>query len=233
MADEQTTDKTQAVEPSQPQAGEPQTAAAAQAADKPALDADALRKELEDARKEAAKYRTERKSANDTLAQLQKELEAIRQAQMTDEQKKQAEFEKAQQEAAQLRQELDTERKARQELALKTIVQAAAGKLGVVDPDAAFVLLRTMTPLEPGPDGWDTKAVTEAVQKLVKDKPYLLGASTASPANPARQAANDTGESDEQRRARLYGAGANIFNPSFGKSKGGGVIWPDGKEPRS
>jgi predicted RNase H-like nuclease (RuvC/YqgF family) len=129
----------------------PSTPQAGQTAPEPAppvgrtLDADALAKELEETRKEAAKYRTERKSLADEMKALQAKLTAIETASLTEQEKKDKEYQRAQEQAAALAAQLAEQTKRNQELQARSIVQAAAARLGIVDPDAAFVLLRDTT----------------------------------------------------------------------------------------
>jgi Skp family chaperone for outer membrane proteins len=86
--------------PSTPQVGQTAPDTAPQVGK--ALDADALAKELEETRKEAAKYRTERKSLADEMKALQAKLTAIETASLTEQEKKDKEYQRAQEQAAAL-----------------------------------------------------------------------------------------------------------------------------------
>lgn len=203
-----------------------QATPAAATTDKPALSAEALQRELDDTRKESAKYRTERKALADELGKLKAELEQFKAAQMTEEQKKQAEFEKAQQRAAELEAQMAEVSKRNQELQLRSLVQATATRLGVVDPDAAYLLLAGTTKLELSNEPKDdAKAIETALRDLVKARPYLLGASTTNAANPARQDAKpDAAAREAELRARIYGTPSSMFDIDAARARGGGVV---------
>ena len=212
--------------PQPPQSG--QTAPDSQPQVGKALDADALAKELEDARKEAARYRTERKTLAQQLEQFKAELDKLQSANLSEQEKKDKEYQRAQQQAAELAAQLAETKKRNQELQARSIVQATAARLGVVDPDAAYVLLRDSVTLEPDEAGnLDAKKITDALRDLLKAKPYLLGTPQTSAANPAKSDPSVQRESDEARRARLMGGGDNIFDAERARKRGGGVVWGD------
>lgn len=208
-----------------PQAGQTPAETTPQAGNA-ALSADALAKELEDARREAAKHRTEKNSVKSELDKLKAELDKLQAAQLTEEERKTKEYQKAQERAAALEAQLAETLKRNQELQLKTAVQAAAVKLGVIDPDAAYLLL-DKTALAPTDNGeTDPAKVETAVKALLTAKPYLRGGGPqTSAANPAKST-QERSEGDNDRRQRLYGGGVNVFDASQAKQRGGGVIWP-------
>ena len=211
--------------PSQPQAGQPTPDTTPQAGK--GLDADALAKELEEARRDAAKYRTERKTLAQQLEQFKAELDKLQSANLSEQEKKDKEYQRAQQQAAELAAQLAETKKRNQELQARSIVQATAARLGVVDPDAAYVLLRDSVTVEPDETGqFDPKKIETAVRELVKAKPYLLAALQTSAANPAKTETVQR-ETDDQRRARLMGGGFNIFDADHARKRGGGVVWGD------
>jgi predicted RNase H-like nuclease (RuvC/YqgF family) len=203
-----------------------QATPAAATTDKPALSAEALQRELEDARKEAAKYRTERKSLADELNKLKTEVDAFKAASMTEEQKKQAEYEKAQQRAAELEAQIAEVSRRNQELQLRSLVQATATRLGIVDPDAAYLLLTGTTKIElTNEPKDDAKAIETALRELVKTRAYLLGTSSTSAANPSRQDAKpDAAAREAALKARIYGAPSSMFDTSAATARGGGVV---------
>jgi hypothetical protein len=59
-------------------------------------------------------------------------------------------------------------------------------------------------------------------QSIAKTLPTLKQAPHVNATNPSNPDAN---ESDAQKRARLFGTPANIFDPENIKAKGGGVVW--------
>ena len=212
--------------PPTPQVGQPTPDTTPQAGK--GLDADALAKELEEARRDAAKYRTERKTLAQQLEQFKTELDKLQSANLSEQEKKDKEYQRAQQQAADLGAQLAETKKRNQELQARSIVQATAARLGVVDPDAAYVLLRESVALEPDEAGnLDAKRVTEALRDLLKAKPYLLGTPTTSAANPAKTDPSVQQETVEARRARLMGGGDNIFDAERARKRGGGVVWGD------
>ena len=210
--------------PSQPQAGQPTPDTTPQAGK--GLDADALAKELEEARRDAAKYRTERKTLAQQLEQFKAELDKLQSANLSEQEKKDKEYQRAQQKAAELEAKLAETAKRNQELQARSIVQAAAARLGIVDPDAAFVLLRDTVGIEPDEHGaLNTKKMEADLRELLKAKPYLMGVPQTSAANPAKSDPTVQRESDEQRRARLNGGGYNVFDADNARKRGGGVVW--------
>ena len=212
--------------PPQPQAGHPAPDPTPQAGAR--LDADALQRELKEARDEAAKYRTARKQQADELKALQEKLAALEAASLTEQEKKDKEYQRAQQKAAELEAKLAETAKRNQELQARTLVQAAAVPLGIVDPETVYLLLREQGKLEPDEAGaLDAKRVTEALRDLLKAKPYLLGTPTTSAANPAKTDPSVQQETVEARRARLIGGGDNIFDAERARKRGGGVVWGD------
>lgn len=227
MSDEVKADATQVdATPQPPQAGQPAPDTTPQAGGR--LDADKLTKELEDARKEAAKYRTERKTLAEQLEQFKAELDKLQTAQLSEQEKKDKEYQRAQAKAADLEAKLAETAKRNQELQARTLVQAAAVPLGIVDPETVYLLLREQGKLEPDEAGaLDAKRVTEALRDLLKAKPYLLGTPTTSAANPAKTDPSVQQETVEARRARLMGGGDNIFDAERARKRGGGVVWGD------
>lgn len=214
--------------PSPPQAGQtPPTETPPPVGAKPSLSAEDLAKELEDTRREAAKYRTERKTLADQLSQFKAELEKLQTANLTEQERKDKEYQRAQQQTAELAAKLAETEKRNRELHARSLVQAAATRLGVVDPDAAYVLLRDSGTVEPDETGqFDPKKIETAVRELVKAKSYLLAAPQTSAANPAKTETVQR-ETDEQKRARLMGGGFNIFDADHARKRGGGVVWGD------
>lgn len=102
------------------------------------------------------------------------------------------------------------------------LVIRLAGSLGAHDPADANILaaVADVDPSDPGA----AKAVQQALDGLKKAKPYLFkAAGQVAPVNPAG-GGSPTGETDAQRRARLWGGGGNIFDPSTGRNLGGGVV---------
>jgi hypothetical protein len=207
----------------QPQVGQTTPTPAVQATVTPTVD-DSEVKRLRD---EAAKHRTEKNAVKSELEKLRAELDKLQAASMSEQERKEKEHSKAVEKAAQLEAQLAEATKRNQELLLRTAVQAAAVKLGIVDPDAAYLLLDKTT-LEPSDDGKiDTAKIEAALTELLKAKTYLRGVAHITATNPAKSAGLDpNAETSEQRRARIYGGGLDIFDAKQAKARGGGVIMP-------
>ena len=153
-------------------------------------------------------------------------MTAIETASLSEQEKKDKEYQRAQEQAADLAAQLAEQTKRNQELQARSIVQAAAARLGIVDPDAAFVLLRDTTGIEPDEHGaLDTKKIEAALRELLKAKPYLMGVPQTSAANPAKSDPTVQRETPEHQRARLMGGGYNIFDAENARKRGGGVVW--------
>lgn len=193
----------------QPQAGDATsttstTDASAQAADTP--DADALRRELAEARKEAAKYRTERNAAA-------KRAEELEQAQMSEAEKIAKRADDAEKRVA----ELEAREAERQ---VRDAVYQAAEKLNVVSPSDVYALVR-----DDITQAGDAADIPSIVKAAVDSRTYLLRqpASTGASGAAGRDAAEDD-MSPSASRARLgYGRATEIWDARLATQRGGGV----------
>jgi hypothetical protein len=201
----------QAPEDHQPEMGTDDLAqeATPKAQDAGADDQQALAQALKEARAEAAKYRTRLRDAE--AAQ-----QAAQDAELT-------ESERQAKRLAELEQTLAEREQQTRSLALESAVAVRSNALGIVDAEVAVALLDPSgldfdDAGRPDPEGLD-----QALKRLIKAKPYLKQpVAPASPANPARS--EPVGETDAQRRARLFGGGGGMFDPGTAARLGGGVI---------
>lgn len=184
-------------------------------------DADHWRTEAKEARSDAAKYRRQLRDLQAQVAQMQE----------------QSEQGKTEGDDARVREAVARERAERDKLAerlkgvaLRASVAAAAADLNIVDPDAALALL-DRSAVEWAGDEPDDKSVRAALTELLDAKPYLKRQPPAgiAPAGSGREGgatgSQPAGETDDQRRARLYGGGAAaIWDPRRAAEQGGGVV---------
>lgn len=168
-------------------------------------------KALKEARAEAAKYR--------------KRLRELEAKQLQREEAELSESERQAKRLAELEQAVVERDEQTRRLALESAVAMRSNALGIVDAEVAVRLL------DPGLLDFDTdgrpdsESLDQALRSLLKSKPYLkTQPPAASPANPART--EPLGETDEQRRSRLFGGGGGMFDPSTAQRMGGGVINP-------
>ena len=106
----------------------------------------------------------------------------------------------------------------RTDLLLRTTVVAEATRQGFYDPDDAYGLLDLSRLVVK--DG-KVDGIKEVLQELAKAKPYLLQEKPRlGPTYPGRST-RAVGETDAERRTRLYGAGSSPIG-----SAGGGVFRP-------
>jgi membrane protein involved in colicin uptake len=191
---------------------------------------DATAKELEEARKEAAKYRTERKELAAKLA----EYEALKKA---EDEAKLSEQEKAQKRSEELAKKLSeyeakmvaVEARSRA-LALENAVIAAAPKAGIAHPGAAVKLLDPTT-LELNDDG-TPKNLDDVLKGLLKEYPFLGAGPVITATNPSRsesQAGATEAAREAYIRAKVFGQPDSMFNVKRARAEGGGVVIRDEK----
>jgi len=120
-----------------------------------------LSKEVSDARKEAARYRTElRKLAGETTPGDDG---------LTD-------FQRLQKQVENLQQDLTSERQARSKEKVSTSLISALAEAGAVNPTLAIRLIDTQTDLELGADGLPTpESIVSAVAGLATKMPQIFG----------------------------------------------------------
>lgn len=123
-------------------------------------------------RAEAADYRRR-------LRELESTVKQHEDAKLSD-------MEKLQKRSAQLERQLAEYERERQERTVRYEVMLAAGKLGIIDPEAAYRLL-DLAALEYDEEGTPSN-LEAALKSLVKSKPYLVAqpAGGGSPTNPSR-----------------------------------------------
>lgn len=159
-------------------------------------------------------------------ASLRRRLKALEETERKREEAEMSEGERQAKRLAELEATLAEQQQHTRSLALESAVAMRSNALGIVDAEVAVALLDKGT-LEyddlgrPDPESLDT-----ALKRLIKAKPYLkTQPPAASPANPART--EPMGETDAQRRARLFGGGGGIFDPVVAQGLGGGVVNPE------
>jgi hypothetical protein len=154
----------QAGDVAQPQVGATQKAQAASA--EPAVDAATIAQERDEARREAAKYRTE-------VRRFEQEREAAKRAGESEQERLQRE-----------RQDFERERSAfqaeQQEHRLRTAVEGIAAEMGFRNPSIAYRLL-DRSGIEYGDDG-QPKGIRRHLQALIDRDDYLINPNrTATP----------------------------------------------------
>lgn len=151
---------------------------------------------------------------------LKADAEQYRQAQ---EARKSAEQKLAEQLKAAEQRAAEVERTAQERL-LRAEIIAQAAALNFAAPADAYALLdkSSLTPDESG----NFNGIGEALKALAEAKPYLLKtrAPQVNPTNPNQ--GQPPAETPEQRRARIYGSGGNLFDPAAARNQGGGVQFP-------
>jgi len=144
------------------------------------------------------------KKANHEAAASRKKLEAFEQAEQAKREAEMTELQKAQKRAEELELELTT-------LRLKELRRQAAKNAGISVDLAERLRGATLEDLQA-----DADELAKLLPKSTKTPPPV-------PATNPGQA--NTGETDEQRRARLYGRQSNPFDPTTAKEHGGGVFF--------
>lgn len=108
------------------------------------------------------------------------------------EQQQKTELEKAQERAIELEQQAKDASARAQEALLRSAVVAEAARKNVIDPDAAFALLDRAS-LDLGEDGAPTN-IADAMDSLLKAKPYLVGGGTGRADLGARESGGVEGQ---------------------------------------
>lgn len=142
---------------------------------------------------------------NRDLEKARKRLDALEKAEQERKQSEMSELEKAQQRLAQVEAEANA-------LKLKDLQRQAAEKAGLPAALASRLQGATLEELE-----LDATALAETLPKPQPKTPPPIPA--ANPGN-AQQ-----GETDAQRRARLYGSTFDPFDPKTAQEHGGGVVF--------
>ena len=172
--------------------------------------------ELEKARKALA-------DVNRESAKRRKQLEAYEAEEAKRKTESMSELEKAQAALAEAQAKAEQAETGRRAALVRAAVIASASTRGFADTEDAlrFIDQAKVTVDETGAvDGID-----EQLDALAKNKPYLLAqteqqSGRLGATNPGRGQAG--GETDAQRRARLFGGSSG--NPFSGN--GGGLVWP-------
>ena len=172
-------------------------------------DVQAIESALKEARADAAKWRNRLR-----------DLEA---SQRERDEAELSETEKQARRLQELEQTLSEREQITKQLALQSAIAIRANALGIVDAEAAVALIDTSR-LDFDDLGMpDSDGLDRALRNLLKSKPYLkTQPSAGSPANPAKS--EPLGETDDQRRARLYGGNSGMFDVNTAKRLGGGVL---------
>jgi hypothetical protein len=175
-------------------------------------DTKAIAEALKEARADAIKWRSR-------LREMEAQQQAAQDAELS-------ESERQAKRLADMERALEQQQQHTRSLALESAVAMRANALGIVDAEVAVALL-DRDALDYDDSGRpDADSLDMALKRLIKAKPYLKTAQApSSPANPARS--EPVGETDQQRRARLYGGGGGIFDPVVAASLGGGVVSND------
>lgn len=153
----------------------------------------------------------------------------FREMEAAQKQREEAELTEAERQAKRL-QELEAELAERdtttRRLALESAVALRSNALGIVDAEVAVAMLDADA-LDYDADGRPVAdSLDNALRRLIKQKPYLkVQQAAGSPANPARS--EPLGETDDQKRARLFGGNAGIYEPDSARRLGGGVVTND------
>ncbi len=123
------------------------------------------REYVERLRSEAKNYRLRLRGAEKELEEVKAKIKEYEDAQKS-------EIERLTEERARLERELYERERIIAELNVKTKIKDEAVKMGIIDPDAAYALI-DLSSIEI--DDGEVKDVRRALEKLVKQKPYLLG----------------------------------------------------------
>lgn len=224
MSDDTTTTDAQAAPAVEPQAGTERSQAdtsKAQAAHEDSSKSPDNTDAAAKANAEAAKYRRQ-------LRETEKRLEELEAAEKAKAEAEMSEAEKATRRAQELEQRLEQVENARRDSLLESAVTAAAARMGFADARDAVALV-PHGDLEFTDDGRpDAASVEAALKRLLSDRPHLRAGHTAggSPGNPSRQ--DPPGETDAQKRDRLFGGGrGGIFDATAAAKHGGGVVFPE------
>ena len=175
--------------------------------------------EMVDYKAELEKLRKALAETNRENAKRRKQLEAYEQAEAQRKQESMSELEKAQAALAELEKRAADAERGRKQALLEKAVIAKAGALRFNNAEDA---IRFLDPekLEIGDDG-QVIGLEDALKAIAKDRPYLLQQpGQVGATNPGR--GNVEGETDAQKRARLWGAGD--IDPL---RVNGGVVWPN------
>lgn len=124
-------------------------------------------------------------------AGYRKRVRELEQVAKQNEDAKLSETERLQKRLAELERQQSTYEQERQERTLRYEVMLAAGRMGIVDPEAAYRLL-DLASIEFDADG-RPQAIDKALTELVQQKPYLrVQVSSGNPTNPARAGGSAT-----------------------------------------
>jgi len=146
--------------------------------------------------------------ANKDIAQRRKKEEAYEAAEAERKQAQMSELEKAQAKVAELEKRAAEAEAGKRQALIRAAVIARATVQGFREPEDVLRFLDTGA-VEITHDG-QVRDVDTLLQGLAKAKPYLLQpAGTVGATNPGR--GQGTGESDEARRARLFGGGGSVL----------------------
>ena len=133
---------------------------------------------------ELRKKNRENQSLRRRLKELEDSDQARRDAELT-------EAEKSANRVKELEKALEAKDARAREMSLRSDVMAAASRLGIIDPDAAFKLLdHSGLDYDAEESRWD--GVDKALKDLLADRPYLLASAApatggANPSNPSRR----------------------------------------------
>jgi multidrug efflux pump subunit AcrA (membrane-fusion protein) len=165
-----------------------------------------LQAELERTRKALA-------DANKEAAQRRKKLEAYEAAEAQRRTAAMTELEQAQAKVAELEKRATEAEAGKRQALIRAAVIARATAKGFREPEDVLRFLDT-TAVEIADDG-QVKDVDKLLTDLSTSKPYLLQPTgTVGATNPGR--GQQSGDSDEQRRQRLFGGGGHDLGPGAG-----------------
>jgi len=175
-----------------------------------AADLKAALDEIRELRRENAKRRTHERD-------LEQQLAAAQEADMSEQQKLEQKVQRLEAElAARDARDAEAARKA-------AIVQAATAQKAV-DPDLVADLLAPQLTEEDADIPAAVKALLESKSYLRAGPPPSGGDAQGSVSASDAARSGDGEESDDARRARIYGGDGDMFDPKLAQKMGGGVV---------